>query len=87
MVSSVCEQDHPYVDIIGNIRHGLSLYGGIELSHISRDFNLVADWLARAPLLLLFGVHVFPSPFDGCHWLLRIDVGEDLSSWPFEPGA
>lgn len=62
---------HPYADILAQIAYGVEMHGGIKISFLSRNLNMVADWLADAALRFDFGVHVITSPFGDCHRLLR----------------
>lgn len=85
---SLCEPDHPYADVIGRIKYRVTIHGCIKLSFVFGDFNSIANWLARAILLLHVGIHVFSSPFGAWHRFIRADSDEDLlASWPFKFSA
>lgn len=82
LVSSDCDQNHPYVEVISHIRQGLSIHGDIDFSYAPGEFNLVTNWLASATMLFCLFVldSYFPLLIWGCHRLLRIDVGGDFTA-------
>ncbi|KAJ7971564.1 Ribonuclease H [Quillaja saponaria] len=65
---------HPHFPIIQECRNLISKYWSIQLGHVYREGNYVADWLANLRVSLQIGYHLWDKPPDGLSLLLLHDI-------------
>lgn len=76
---------HRYGHLVVKILHLQAAHGALVFQHGAREYNFLADHLAKLGLSLPFGEHWFDSPFGECHPILLRDSSPPHLSGGFDP--
>ncbi|CAN0918178.1 Putative ribonuclease H protein At1g65750, partial [Linum grandiflorum] len=70
---------HQHAALALQFKELCSRHWEVHLSHIYREANNAADYLANLGHSLLYGLHIFDSPYRGLsHWLHYDSIGVSL---------
>ncbi|CAN0896272.1 Putative ribonuclease H protein At1g65750 [Linum grandiflorum] len=73
------ELDHQHTALVLQFKELCSRQWEVHLSHIYREANYVADYVANLGHCLSYGLHLFDSPDWGfSHWLRYNFIGVSL---------
>ncbi|CAN0847508.1 Putative ribonuclease H protein At1g65750 [Linum grandiflorum] len=79
ILTKVSELDHQHAALVLQFKELCSRQWEVHLSHIYREANNAADYLANLGHSLSYGLHLFDSPDRGLsHWLHYDLIGVSL---------
>ncbi|CAN0876636.1 Putative ribonuclease H protein At1g65750, partial [Linum grandiflorum] len=79
ILTKVSELDHQHTALVLRFKELCNRQWEVHLSHIYREANNAADYLANLDHSLSYGLHFFDSPDRGLsHWLHYVLIGVSL---------